>query len=83
MRSIIALAGGAGGLLLGLWAISLQAQAVEPTLNSSAANATYNVSISVYEGVGTAGGTAVVWFGVAAVVLVACGVLVKAARGGR
>jgi len=69
---------------LGITAISESAQQTQPALNSTSANASYNLSVGVYEGIGQAGASSIPWFGVGAVVLVALGVLVVAgASGGR
>jgi hypothetical protein len=65
----------------GVIAISESAQQVQPTLNSTSANASYNMSVSVFTGVSQAG-TGVVWGGIAAIVLVALGILVVAGRSG-
>lgn len=82
MRVIVAVAGAISALLLGVWALSLQAQEVKPTLNTSAENATYNATLGIVEGISSTGADGVVWFGVAAFVLVSLGYLVAAATGG-
>lgn len=83
MRTIVAVATGISILLLGVRAISQQAQQAAPGANNSAAyNASYNTSVGVFEGISLAGGPGIVWFGVAAIVLVACGFLVVSSRGG-
>lgn len=84
MRSIIAGTAAVSSLLIGFWAISMQAQEAEPGAGaSSSTNATWDVGVGVYEGVAGGAAEAVPWFAVAAVVLTACGFLVYAAtRGG-
>lgn len=83
MRILIAVATAVSTLMLGFWAISQQAQSVAPTANTSATyNSSYNTSVGVIEGISTAGAQAVPWFGVAAVVLAACGFLVYVVANG-
>lgn len=82
MRTIVAVVMSTTFLFIGGYAISYQAQETQPTLNSTRANETFNVSLDVFEGVTSAGGMGIVWFGVAAVLLVALGFLVVAAQSG-
>lgn len=82
MRTIVAAAASVSGLFLGLWAISEQAQQVQPSVSTAAGNASYNVSVEVFEGMWNGGAQGVGWFAPAAVVLVACGFLVYAATTG-
>lgn len=69
--------------VIGFAALSQQAQDVEPTLNDSAENETYDVATNVFEGTGGALAVIVPWGGIAAVIAVALGLLVAASRGGR
>ncbi len=72
-------------LFVGVFAISESAQQSKGTaMNSSNASAdAWNTSVGVFEGMGQAS-QGIVWFGVAAVVVVALGFLVFAgASGGR
>jgi hypothetical protein len=85
MRSSIALLGGTVILFIGIIGIGRSADlAYDPAVtngtNSSAA--AYNMSQGVFEGIGTAAAPAVVWAGVAALVLLALGLLVSVSRGG-
>lgn len=66
---------------VGIFAISESAQQHESGVNTSAEQETFNATEGVFEGVVAGGGEAVIWAGVAAVVLVALGVLVKAGGG--
>lgn len=83
MRTTVATLLSISVLFVGVIAISESAQQTKPTLNSSAANTSYNVSVDVLTGLGQAG-IGIVWFGIAAVVLVSLGLLVVAGgTGGR
>lgn len=68
-------------LFIGVIAMSESAQQVEPTLNSTSANTSYSVAEQVFNGVSTAG-IGIVWFGIAAVVVVALGFVVFAGQSG-
>lgn len=83
MRSVMTMVLSATVLLLGGYAMSEQAQQVKPTLNTTAQNNSYNVSITVYEGVTNSGGQSIVWFAAIGVILLSMGMLVMASRGGR
>jgi hypothetical protein len=73
-------------LVVGVFALSEQAQQVKDTAVTNGTNATesaYNTTTTVFEGVTQAAGPGIVWMGVAAVVLVALGFLVYAGSSGR
>jgi len=72
-------------LFIGFFALSNAASEVETTaLNSSNASANaYNATTGIVDGLGQVAGPAIVWMGVAAVVLVALGFLVVASNSGR
>lgn len=85
MRSSVALLGGivtlfVGWQALGTAADNSQSAAVQNGTNSSAA--AWNMSESIYSGLGEAAGPSIVWMGVGSLILIACGTLVVAARGG-
>lgn len=84
MRTVIAGLGGITMLFVGIFAISQAATQAEGEVSTAAETESFNVALDVFSGLGFAG-DAVVWGGVAAVVLVALGVLVAAgsATGGR
>lgn len=70
-------------LFAGVYAISESAQQHESGINSSSAQNASDMAEGVFSGASQAG-TGVVWFGVAAIVVVALGLLVVAgASGGR
>lgn len=69
-------------LFVGAFAISESAQQTKPTLNSTSANQSYDLSVEVFGGVMQTGGQGIIWFGVAAIVLVAMGLLVMAGQSG-
>jgi len=71
----------AGGVALSRAASEARGPAVTNGTNESAA--AYNATREVFGGFLTAAGPGVVWFGVAAVVLVSLGILVSVAGGGR
>lgn len=82
MRTTVAVTAAISVLFVGVWAIGQQASTVQPKLNSSAANASYDAATGVFETVGGPGGSGIVWFGVGAIVIAAMGFLVVASRGG-
>lgn len=81
MRTSVAALGAITILFVGVTAISEAAQQAKPATSTDAANASYNLSVDVFTGIGQAG-IGIVWFGVAAVVLVALGLLVAGNPGG-
>jgi len=72
-------------LFIGVTAISESAQQTEQTaVNASAeSHDAYNMSTTVFNDVAQGGGEAIVWFGIAAVIIVAVGFLVAGGTGGR
>lgn len=84
MRVTVAVGLGVLMMFIGVSALSQSAQQAEPTaMNSSGGGDAYNLSTEVFDGIGQAAGPGVVFMGVAAIVLVALGVLVAAGRSGR
>lgn len=70
-------------LFVGVFAISESAQQAETNVTTEAQNSSYQLGVDVFGGLASAG-TGIVWFGIAAVVVVALGFLVFAgASGGR
>lgn len=82
MRTVVAVVMLVSVLFVGVVAMSESAQQVEPEINTTAGNQSYDVAHEVFSGTVQSGGVGVVWFGIAAVVLVALGWLVGASRGG-
>lgn len=82
MRTTVAALGAISFLFVGVTAISESAQQAEPTIDSEAGNASYQLGVDVFGGVSQAG-IGIVWFGVAAIVVVSLGLLVVAGNGGR
>lgn len=84
MRTVVAMLLSISMLFVGVTAISESAQQAEDTAMQTNASAdAWNLSTEVFGGIGQAG-VGIVWFGIAAVVLVALGFLVYAgASGGR
>jgi hypothetical protein len=86
MRTVLGVLGSITLLVVGVFALSEQAQQVKDAAVTNGTNATesaYNTTSTVFEGVTQAAGPGVVWMGVAAVVLVALGFLVYAGSSGR
>jgi len=83
MRASIAALGSISILFVGVVAISESAQQADPEVSSQAGNESFQLATDVFGGIGQAG-VGIVWFGVAAVVLIALGMLVVAGQqGGR
>lgn len=86
MRTVLGVLGSISMLVVGVFALSEQAQQVKDPAVTNGTNATesaYNTTSTVVEGVTTAAGPGLVWMGVAAIVLVALGFLVYAGSSGR
>ena len=85
MRTIIGAMGGIVFLVVGFFSLqSLATSTQEQALNASNQSAeAYNVSTDVFGGIGQAAGPGIVWFGIAAVILVALGFLVYSGSSGR
>lgn len=85
MRTTVGVLLGAVMMFVGIIALSENSQQVEDTaLNNSNASAdALNVTNDVIGGVGQAGGQAIVWMGIGAIIVGALGVLVYAGRSGR
>jgi hypothetical protein len=83
MRTVVAALGGIVILFVGVFAMSESAQQAQPALNTTAANESYAAAEQVFGGVAGSGGQAVVWGGIAAVVLIGLGFLLMAGRSGR
>lgn len=83
MRTIVAVTLAISVFFAGLIAVSQQAQEFDADANTTeATNTSYNTAERVWDGVGGVLSEGMVWFGVAAAVLVGCGALVVASRGG-
>lgn len=82
MRASVAILGAITFLFVGFTAISESAQQAEPGLNSTASNSSYQLGVDVFTGVGEAGGQALVYGGIGAIVLIALGIAVVAGSGG-
>lgn len=82
MRTIVGVAAGCMLLFIAISAFSQQSQSAADATNTESANATYETVNTAIEGMTQGGGEAIIWFGVAAVVLAACGLLLAAAMGG-
>lgn len=83
MRSSVAVLTTLTVILVGVVAISTQANQVDPPADSTA-NESYTVAVETYGSVLSTGGPGIVWFGVTAVILIAAGYLVAvASRGDR
>lgn len=78
MRTSVAVLLAISVLFVGVTALSESAQQTKPTLNSSSSNASYNLSVDVFTGVSEAGGQALVYGGIAAIIIVSLGILVVA-----
>lgn len=85
MRTTVAVMVSTSVLVVGLFAISEAAQQSEqPAIDAGGASQdAWNTSVDVYGGLLGGGGEGIVWFGIAAIVLVALGLLVAASGGGR
>lgn len=85
MRASIGLLGGIVVLFIGVIGIGRSADlAYKPavTNGSNASASAYNMSVGVFEGLGTAAAPGVVWAGVAAFVILSLGFLVAVSNGG-
>lgn len=86
MRTIGAILIGTVMFFVGLFSLSYQSQSVESTVTNSTnpnAGPAYNMTNDIFDGVAQAGGQSLVWFGVAAIILVSLGFLVYSFSGGR
>lgn len=85
MRLTVAVMAATSAFFVGVVALGEAASQTEASgaLNSTSANASYNMSVDVFSGLATGGGEAIVWFGVAAIVMAALGLLVWAGSSGR
>lgn len=86
MRSSVAALGSIVLLVVGIFAISTQADISRPTALNSTANgssAAFNTTQGVFEGVTNAAGPGVVYAGVGAFILVSCGLLIVVYGGAR
>lgn len=83
MRVTVAVLMAISVLFVGVFALSEGAQQTEPSLNSTAANDSYSLANEVYGGILGSAGPGIVWFGIAAIIVVALGYLVIAGRSGR
>jgi len=83
MRTTVGILGGISILLVGSFALAEGAANANSATSTAAGNNAATVSQEVFGGVLTAFGPAVVWMGVAAIVLISLGYLVAAGSSGR
>lgn len=86
MRALVAVMGSATMLVIGVFALSEQAQQTREAAITNGTNATagaYNTTTGVFETFGQTAGPGIVLAGGAAVVIIALGVLVLSGSGGR
>jgi len=86
MRSLMAVLGGIVFLVIGVFGISTIASNTKDAAVNNGTNSTsnaWNATTGVFEGITQTAGPALVWAGIAAVVLVALGFLVYAGQSGR
>lgn len=86
MRTLLAVGIAVVMLFAGYQALGMQAAQVEDAATTNGTNqseAAWNMSNQIFEGSGEALAPALVWMGVAAVVLVSLGILAGAYQGGR
>jgi len=86
MRSSVAILLGIVIMVVGVFGISQAGQDVKDQAVTNGTNATqdaYNVSTEVFGGLSEAAAPGVIWFGVAAIVVIALGYLVVAGKSGR
>jgi len=83
MRAIVAIVLAIVILFVGLQALGLQAQQVQPDMNNSTNLTTdsYNLTNAVFQGAGNTLATALPWMGMSAIVLLAGGLLVYGGGG--
>lgn len=84
MRSIAGVLIGIVMFFMGVFAWSYQSQSVESTVNNSTnpnAGPAYNMTDGVLQGVSTVGSEAIVWGGIAAIILLSLGFLVRSFGG--
>lgn len=68
---------------IGFIAMSLAADSSESAaMNTSAGGDAWNATTAVVDGLGQAAGPGLVWMGIAAIILIACGLLYMAVPGG-
>lgn len=86
MRSLTAVLGGIVFVVIGFFGISTVASNTKDAAVQNGTNSTanaWNATTGVFDGIGQAAGPAIVWGGIAAIVLVALGFLVYAGQSGR
>jgi hypothetical protein len=86
MRTSVAALGGIVILFVGFFGLSQQASQVKDVAVTNGTNATagsYNLATEVFGGLGITMSSAVVWMGIAALILVVMGYLVVAGNSGR
>lgn len=84
VRATLGILGAITMLFIGIVAVSTAAQQSESrAMNSTNGGAeAWNATTGIVEGVGQAAGPAVVYGGIAAIILIVCGLLVMASRSG-
>lgn len=86
MRATVGIFGGIVTLLVGFYGLSeasSQTKDAAVTNGTNASSSAYNTTNAVVDGIGQAASPAVVWMGIAAIILVALAVLVTAGSSGR
>jgi len=86
MRTSVAALGGIAVLFVGFFGLqeaASQSKDAAVTNGTNSTSAAWNTSTEVFNGLGQAFGPGIVWFGIAAVIIVALGFLVMAGNSGR
>ena len=84
MRTSVAVLGGITILFVGFFGLSQQASQTQSAINQTGASGSaFNTSTQVFGGAGQVMSSAVVWMGIAALILVVLGYLVMAGNSGR
>jgi len=86
MRTTVSILAGISILVVGFFGLQAQATNVKDAAVANGTNASaeaYNMTSGIFEGIGQAASPGIVWFGIAAIVLVGLGFLVVAGNSGR
>jgi len=82
----MAILGGISILVVGFFGLqeaSIQTKDAAVTNGTNATQSAYNTTTGIIDGIGQAFAPGIVWFGIAAIILVALGFLVVAGKSGR
>lgn len=82
MRTTLSVMMGVSVLFVGTFALSEAGDQHKDNLSSSTAENASSVADGVFGGLLSGGGQGIIWFGVAAIILVSLGLLVGVSRGG-